>query len=397
MGCGAEVDGMACPVPCPSSRPWPAAVVAAAVACAGPSALATAQPGWVDTGGPGTLMQYFIDSATVRRQGDVTYYRLHGRGSKAESRQTTVEAEVGVDCRQLRRVEYISTTRWQDGFRTGTGSAMEPVQPGSRHWSEVETACRLADAGGAGRQPATATAMSPAAPMQPAAPMVPGAPLTPAPLPAAVVTSRPEAGAGTRMRWSATGFAVSRDVVVTNNHVVEGCGSIQVQQGRTTLPARLVAADRETDLAALSVPGASLPALELAGETQELGESVTVLGYPLAHVLGSGLRVTTGIVSALSGVGGEEGTMQISAAVQSGNSGGPVLDPSGAVAGVVVKKLDGRFGAENIGFAVRMQPLRRFLSANGVSYVASRDARRDATVAQLVRRTAPSVLLVTCA
>jgi hypothetical protein len=364
----------------------------AALALTGGTAIASAaapSPGWVEAGQPGLLMQYFIDADTVRRQGDLTYYRLHGRGVRPESRQTTVEAEVGVDCRQLRRVEYISTTRWQDGVRTGTSATLEPVTTGGRHWAEVETACRLAERAPAGAS-ATAVAGAPGASSPPAI-------ATAGALPAAVATARPEAGAGARQRWSATGFAIAREVVVTNHHVVQGCSNIQVQQGRTTLPARLLATDRETDLAALSVPGAALPALELAQGAQELGEAITVLGYPLAHVLGSDLRVTTGIVSSLTGVGGEDATMQISAAVQSGNSGGPVLDPSGAVAGVVVKKLDMRFGAENVGFAVRLQPLRRFLSAHGVPFAAAREPRREASVAQVVRRTAPSVLMVSCA
>jgi len=84
--------------------------------------------------------------------------------------------------------------------------------------------------------------------------------------------------------------------------------------------------------------------------------------------------------------------------VQSGNSGGPVLDASGAVAGVVVKKLDMRFGAENVGFAVQLPALRRFLANHRLPHASASESKaKELTVAQAVRKAAPGVLLVTCA
>lgn len=330
-------------------------------------------PNWVPAGPSTAQMHYFIDSDSVRQQGDVTHYRLFGRGHREESRLTTVEAEVGVQCSQMRRVQYVTTTRWDGGVRTGTASQMEAVAADSRMESEMQVACRLA---------AQRTSK---ADMQLAGPTV-----------HSVRNSSPLGQPN--LRWTGTGFAVSRDIIITNNHVARGCINLQVMQGSVSYPARLLAADAESDLAALSVPGVSLQALELSPDAQELGEAITVLGYPLANVLGAGLRVTTGIVSALTGVGGESRTMQISAAVQSGNSGGPVLDQYGAVAGVVVKKLDLRLGAENISFAVQLQTLRSFLTVNSLAHLSSRaPASKVLSVAQVVRKTAASVLLITCA
>ena len=351
---------------------WRRAAAAAALVLGASAAAASGGPFWVPVSEGDRAMQFFIDAETVRQQGDITYYRLFGRGSQA-GRPTTVEAEVGVQCRQRLRVEYITTVRSNEGVRTSTASQMEDASTASRAPAELETACRLA------QQPAERAG---------------GIQMVSTPPREVGLSNR---HGGSSLRWSATGFAVAPQTVVTNSHVVRGCANVQVMQGRSSFPARVVATDGENDLAALAVQGASLQPLELAAGPQELGESVTVLGYPLANLLGSDLRVTTGIVSALSGLGGEEGTMQISAPVQSGNSGGPVLDQSGAVAGVVVKKLDMRLGAENVGFAVRLQPLRRFLAGNGLPFVLSRERPKDASVAQVVRRTAASVLLVTCA
>lgn len=334
---------------------------------------APSAPNWVPAGEPSAQMHYFIDTDSVRQQGAVTHYRLYGRGHREESRRTTVEAEVGVRCSDQRRVQYVTTTRWDGGVRTGISSEMEPVAPGSRMASEVQIACDLAAQGRATPD------------------------LQPLREPGQSVRHTSALGQQ-NLKWTGTGFAVSRDTIITNNHVARGCTNLRVTQNNVSYPARVLATDADSDLAALSVPGVSLQPLEISPAAQELGEAITVLGYPLANVLGAGLRVTTGIVSALTGVGGESRTMQISAAVQSGNSGGPVLDQYGAVAGVVVKKLDLRLGAENISFAVQLQALRSFLTANALAHVSSRASASQApTTAQVVKKTAASVLLITCA
>ncbi|WP_272009566.1 trypsin-like peptidase domain-containing protein [Roseovarius sp. ZX-A-9] len=70
----------------------------------------------------------------------------------------------------------------------------------------------------------------------------------------------------------------------------------------------------------------------------QLNSDVLVAGYPLSSVL-DGLNVTRGVVSSLKGIRGDAFNMQISAAVQAGNSGGPLIDSAGLVVGVVVAKL----------------------------------------------------------
>ena len=99
---------------------------------------------------------------------------------------------------------------------------------------------------------------------------------------------------------------------------------------------------------------------------------MTVVGYPLSGLL-AGLNVTRGAVSSTRGLRGDETTMQITAPVQPGNSGGPVLSKSGAVVGVVVGKLDALDIADvtgdipqNVNFAIRGEIAKLFLSDNGV-------------------------------
>ena len=105
-------------------------------------------------------------------------------------------------------------------------------------------------------------------------------------------------------------------------------------------------------------------------------------GYPLHGLLG-GLNVTRGAISGLSGLGGDETTLQISAPVQPGNSGGPAVDRSGNVVGVVVSKLDAvmmadAFGdiPQNINFAIRGDVAQSMLASNGISFDRAGQSRR---------------------
>jgi S1-C subfamily serine protease len=96
-----------------------------------------------------------------------------------------------------------------------------------------------------------------------------------------------------------------------------------------------------------------------------------VFGYPLRPILAEHLNMSTGIVSSLAGMGGDARYIQISAPVQPGHSGGPVVDLKGRVVGVATSVLDtarlGRKGfAQPITFAVRHERIVRFLREQGV-------------------------------
>jgi S1-C subfamily serine protease len=72
--------------------------------------------------------------------------------------------------------------------------------------------------------------------------------------------------------------------------------------------------------------------------TANLGDKVYVLGFPLSNILGSDIRLTDGIVSAKSGMNSDKTYFQISAPVQPGNSGGPVLNTGFEVIGIAAAK-----------------------------------------------------------
>ena len=103
---------------------------------------------------------------------------------------------------------------------------------------------------------------------------------------------------------------------------------------------RAVSSDETNDLALLQAPGAFKDIAVIKDKAVRSGDSVVAIGYPFHGLLTSDFTVTTGIVSSLSGILNDTRFLQISAAVQPGNSGGPLLASSGEVVGVVAAKLN---------------------------------------------------------
>jgi serine protease Do len=159
-----------------------------------------------------------------------------------------------------------------------------------------------------------------------------------------------------------SGFVISADGwIVTNNHVIEGATSVKVHLGDRNYPAEVKGADRATDLALLKIDaGGALRYLDL-GDSDHLrvGDWVMVVGNPL----NLDQTVTTGVVSAKGrqiGINDRsfENFIQTDAAINRGNSGGPLVDMSGRVVGIATAM---NWGAENIGFAVPVDTLREVL------------------------------------
>jgi S1-C subfamily serine protease len=142
------------------------------------------------------------------------------------------------------------------------------------------------------------------------------------------------------------------------------------------LTAEVAAVSLDFDLALLSVDEWSGDAVAtFSPSPARLNSDVTVVGYPLAGLL-TGLNVTRGAVSSQMGLGSDVSGMQITAPVQPGNSGGPVLAADGEVVGVVVSKLNAQAVADatgdipqNVNFAIRGEIAKLFLFQHGVEPV----------------------------
>jgi len=178
-----------------------------------------------------------------------------------------------------------------------------------------------------------------------------------------------------------TGFFISEDNIITNNHVVENCKSINIKINKVKYDARIIASSEKDDLAVI-VSDVGLNKFKVAkirlGRGARVGDDVVVVGYPLGDLLGYGIKATKGNVSSLSGLNKDISQMQITAPVQSGNSGGPLLDSSGNVVGVVTAKLDAMMINEitndlpqNVNFSIKSSVLKSFLDANDIEYKVS--------------------------
>ena len=170
---------------------------------------------------------------------------------------------------------------------------------------------------------------------------------------------------------SGTGFFVSEQgYVLTNAHVVDGCSRVTVDEA----PATVIEKDSDFDLALLKTEMAANKSIaSFSAAPARLNSDVTVVGYPYAGLLG-GLNVTRGSVSSLKGLGGNPTTMQITAPVQMGNSGGPLVGNSGEIVGVIVSKIDALKFADatgdlpqSVNYAIRGEIAKLFLSQNGVN------------------------------
>lgn len=161
--------------------------------------------------------------------------------------------------------------------------------------------------------------------------------------------------------------------VLTNAHVVEGCDIVRETNHGDAVS---VITDAERDLAVVlfraEFNGAPLP---IRKDPARLTEPVVALGFPLSDILGNEIRATTGTVSSLSGIQGDPRFIQISAPIQPGNSGGPVLDANGAVIGIATSKLNDRDDEnfQNINFAVTAREAAGFIAKNGLSFIRASD------------------------
>lgn len=169
-----------------------------------------------------------------------------------------------------------------------------------------------------------------------------------------------------------TGFYVNDTDIVTAAHVVEGCERLTLADNSAVL---VLSTDAGADLAVLRAARRSERWLDLAvGADTTLGAPVLVLGYPYAGLFAQGISATRGNVSALRGLAGEDFILTITAPVQPGNSGGPLMDERGRVIGVITHRASEDYvrersgtAPENMNGATRLQPLRALLAQAGVA------------------------------
>ncbi len=172
----------------------------------------------------------------------------------------------------------------------------------------------------------------------------------------------PRKEAEQRASGSGSGWHIGGGYIVTNAHVVSGANEITVTVSDRILDARVVIMDQKLDLSILKlseVPS-GLGVVPVSSDFSA-GQRVYAVGFPLGKVLGRTPKITDGLISSLEGLNSDPTTLTISAPIQPGSSGGPLLDEMGNAVGIVVAKLrdaaspDG--DTENVNYAVNVKYL----------------------------------------
>jgi S1-C subfamily serine protease len=171
-----------------------------------------------------------------------------------------------------------------------------------------------------------------------------------------------------KVAQSGSGFFINnKGYFITNNHVVDGCTQSKITFKEESIDAELIATDQNLDLALLRAKIKPKGFLNLSDDPPEKLQKIYVAGYPFGKGLSDDLKFTQGIISAVKGYADNSNQIQIDAAINSGNSGGPIVDEDGSLIAVAVSGLD-KSASEGIGFGIKASSLRNFLDVNDIDY-----------------------------
>jgi serine protease Do len=174
-----------------------------------------------------------------------------------------------------------------------------------------------------------------------------------------------------------TAFLIGADgQVLTCAHVLDGETAATVFLDGKRYVADVLKADKTADLALLKLrdkppEGAAVLSFRAAAKGYSMGEDVFTIGYPLSSLLGNSARMSKGLVSATAGMRDNPKQLQVSAEIQPGNSGGPLLDRDGQVVGIVQQTLNpwrlaqatGGALPQNVNFAIKADAVLDFVQS----------------------------------
>ena len=197
-----------------------------------------------------------------------------------------------------------------------------------------------------------------------------------------------------------SGILISGKIIATNYHVIENAESIKISLfhngAEETYDGRVLVTDKTNDLALLSIKDSGFKGLppapfSLSENTVDVGTSVFTMGYPMATVLGSEVKVTDGIISAKSGYEGDITTYQISAPIQPGNSGGALFDKKGNLIGITNA---GVTGADNVGYAIKTSYLLNLIESSPIDIDIPKGGSANDDLPTLIKQFKPYVAII---
>ena len=167
---------------------------------------------------------------------------------------------------------------------------------------------------------------------------------------------------------SGSGFFVSKDGhAITNYHVIQGCDFSKLSFKGSQEEVKILAVDKVNDLAILKSNVKPDVIFPVSNEDVSLLEDVIVAGFPLGKQISSAIKTHKGVVTALAGAGDNYSFFQTDAAINQGNSGGPIINQKGNIVGIAVATWVEE-GVQGVHFGIKSSTLKTFASANGLSF-----------------------------
>ena len=205
-----------------------------------------------------------------------------------------------------------------------------------------------------------------------------------------------------KAEWTGTGFAIADGYIATNYHVTSGAKTIRIKgingELEKSYKGIAVASDKEHDLSIIKIVDkdfdsmGSLP-YKIGRTSVDVGDNIFVLGYPMTSSMGKEIKLTDGIISSSTGFRGDDAMYQISAAVQPGNSGGPVFNENGVIIGVVCGK---HLDAENANYAIKISYLFSLISSSDLGIDISGKEIKEKKLSKQVKKVKDFVYLIEC-
>ena len=167
---------------------------------------------------------------------------------------------------------------------------------------------------------------------------------------------------------SGTAFFINnRGYLLTNNHVVEGCSLSKITYKNNDYDAKLIATDKTLDLALLKAELKPKTFFNFSKDETKKLNTIYVAGYPLGKGLSDDLKISSGIVSSLKGFEDNSNEIQIDAPINSGNSGGPIINENGDLIAIAVSGM-AKDQTEGINFGIKSSAAERFLKSNDINF-----------------------------
>ena len=183
---------------------------------------------------------------------------------------------------------------------------------------------------------------------------------------------------------SGTAFFIdNKGHVITNNHVVKGFENrAKIFYDNEDVKLKFIACDEQLDLALLKANVQNEEYIEIADKVVRKMQNIVAAGYPLGKHLSDDLKFTSGIVSSLKGPGNNSAIMQIDAALNPGNSGGPIVDKeNGHLAAVAVSGLR-KDMTEGINYGIKASRVKEFLESNRITIKSKKDSSEKLDVSE---------------